>query len=62
MAEYQKQVSTDRQGNPVYMSVWKKRKAGRTGSGGKSSRPLKSGSASMFPMMDKLMIRKNRKG
>ncbi len=64
MAEYQKQVGTDRSGNPTYIAAWKKRKQAqrRTGSGGKSSRQLKSGASSMFPMMDKLAIRKNRQG
>lgn len=26
MAEYQKQVGTDRSGNPTYIAAWKKRK------------------------------------
>ena len=64
MAEYQRQVGTDRSGNPTYMTAWKKRKQGqrRTGGGGKSSSTLGSGASAMFPMMNKLSIRKNSRG
>lgn len=66
MAEYQ-------QGTPVYNKAgvqtgttyttkWKKRKHGRTGGGNKNSGPLQSGAAAMFPLMEKLMIKKNRQG